>query len=162
MPLKNSASSERPVANDACLVVIYGNELGRTYNLSVPSMIIGRSSKCEICVDQESISRNHSKIVNTGKSILIRDLGSSNGTYVNDQPIEEHVLRDGDLVKVGRTIFKFLSAGNVERGYHEEMYRMAKSEQVVASGQLDHERTTTTTLASDEGGLGGGGSKKRA
>lgn len=67
-----------------------------------------------------------------------------------------------DLVKIGRTIFKFLSAGSVERGYHEEMYRKAKAEQVVASGQPDHERTTTSTIASDEGGLGDGGSKKRA
>ena len=86
--------------------------------------MIGRSSKCDIQIDQESISRNHSKIVNTGKSILIRDLGSTNGTYVNDEPVDEYVLRDGDLIKIGRTIFKFLTGGNIENAYHEEIYRL--------------------------------------
>ena len=104
--------------------MIYGSELGKKYNLNAASLIIGRSSKCDIQIDQESISRNHSKIVNTGKSIMVRDLGSTNGTYVNDEPIDEYVLRDGDLIKIGRTIFKFLTGGNIENAYHEEIYRL--------------------------------------
>jgi len=119
-----SRISERPSAKEACLVVIYGSELGKKYNLNSSSLVIGRSSKCDIQIDQESISRNHSKIVNTGKSILVRDLGSTNGTYVNDEPIDEYVLRDGDLIKIGRTIFKFLTGGNIENAYHEEIYRL--------------------------------------
>ncbi len=105
-------------------MVIYGSELGKKYNLNSASLVIGRSSKCDIQIDQESISRNHSKIVNTSKSILIRDLGSTNGTYVNDEPVDEYVLRDGDLIKIGRTIFKFLTGGNIENAYHEEIYRL--------------------------------------
>ena len=119
-----SRISEKPTGKEACLVVIYGMELGKKYNLNSTSLVLGRSSKCDIQIDQESISRNHSKIVNTGKSILIRDLGSTNGTYVNDEPIDEYVLRDGDLIKVGRTIFKFLTGGNIENAYHEEIYRL--------------------------------------
>jgi len=119
-----SRISERPNGKEACLVIIYGDELGKKYNLNTNSVVVGRSSKCDIQIDQESISRNHSKIVNTGKSILVRDLGSTNGTYVNDEPIEEYVLRDGDLIKIGRTIFKFLSGGNIEHAYHEEIYRL--------------------------------------
>jgi diguanylate cyclase (GGDEF)-like protein len=119
-----SRISERPSAKEACLVVIYGSELGKKYNLNAASLVIGRSSKCDIQIDQESISRNHSKILNTGKSILVRDLGSTNGTYVNDDPVDEYVLRDGDLIKIGRTIFKFLTGGNIENAYHEEIYRL--------------------------------------
>ena len=119
-----SRIAERPVAKEACLVVIYGQELGKKYNIESRSMIIGRSSKCDVQIDQESVSRNHCKIVNTGKTVLMRDLGSTNGTYVNDVPIDEHVLRDGDLVKIGRTIFKFLTGGNIEHAYHEEIYRL--------------------------------------
>ena len=119
-----SRISEKPSGKEACLVVIYGLELGKKYNLNSASLVIGRSSKCDIQIDQESVSRNHSKIVNTGKSILIRDLGSTNGTYVNDEPIDEYVLRDGDLIKIGRTIFKFLTGGNIENAYHEEIYRL--------------------------------------
>jgi two-component system cell cycle response regulator len=119
-----SRLADRPPRNEACLVVIYGDELGKKHNLNASSLLIGRSSKCDIQIDQESTSRNHSKIVNTGKSLLIRDLGSTNGTYVNDEPIEEHVLRDGDFIKIGRTIFKFLTGGNIENAYHEEIYRL--------------------------------------
>ena len=119
-----SKISERPAGKDACLVVIYGLELGRKYNLDTANVVIGRSSKSEIQIDQESVSRNHAKIINTGKSIILRDLGSTNGTYVNDQLIDEYVLRDGDFIKIGRTIFKFLSGGNIENAYHEEIYRL--------------------------------------
>ena len=119
-----SKVAERPTAKEACLVVIYGMELGKKYNLDAPSLIIGRSSKSDIQIDQESVSRNHAKLVNTGKSILVRDLGSTNGTYVNDEMVDEYVLRDRDLVKIGRTIFKFLTGGNIESAYHEEIYRL--------------------------------------
>ena len=119
-----SKISEKPASREACMVVIYGLELGRKYNLEAQNIIIGRSSKCDIQIDQESVSRNHAKIINAGKSIILRDLGSTNGTYVNDQLIDEYVLRDADLVKIGRTIFKFLSGGNIENAYHEEIYRL--------------------------------------
>ena len=114
----------KPEAKDACVVTIYGQDLGKKHNLDTPSLIIGRSSKCDIQIDQESVSRNHAKIVNSGQRVLIRDLGSTNGTYVNDQLIEEFILRDGDLIKIGRTILKFLSGGNIEHSYHEEIYRL--------------------------------------
>jgi diguanylate cyclase (GGDEF)-like protein len=115
---------DKPASKSACLVVIYGLELGRKFNLDIATVILGRSSKADVQIDQESVSRNHAKIINTGKSMILRDLGSTNGTYVNDQLIDEYVLRDGDLVKIGRTIFKFLSGGNVENAYHEEIYRL--------------------------------------
>jgi two-component system cell cycle response regulator len=119
-----SRVSEKPVAKEACLVVIYGLDLGKKFNLNQPSLTIGRSSKSDVQVDQESVSRSHAKIINTGKTIILRDLGSTNGTYVNDELIDEYVLRDGDFIKIGRTIFKFLSGNNIENAYHEEIYRL--------------------------------------
>ena len=114
----------KPDAKEACLVVIYGDDLVKKYNLENPTLVIGRSSKCDIQIDQESVSRNHAKIVNSGARILVKDLGSTNGTYVNEQVVEEWILRDGDLIKIGRTILKFLSSGNIENQYHEEIYRL--------------------------------------
>jgi len=119
-----SRISDRPVGKEACLVVIYGLDLGKKYNVDRPSIVLGRSSKADIQVDQESVSRNHCKLINTGKSIMLRDLGSTNGTYVNDELVDEYVLRDGDLIKIGRCIFKFLSGDNIENAYHEEIYRL--------------------------------------
>jgi two-component system cell cycle response regulator len=112
-----SKISDRPVAKEACLVVIYGLELGKKFNLNRPQIIIGRSSKADIQIDQEAVSRNHCKIINTGNAIMLRDMGSTNGTYVNDEMIDEYVLRDGDFIKVG-------SGNNIENAYHEEIYRL--------------------------------------
>jgi diguanylate cyclase (GGDEF)-like protein len=55
---------------------------------------------------------------------LVTDLQSTNGTYVNDQPILSEFLNNGDQVKVGDSIFKYLVGSDVETAYHEEIYRM--------------------------------------
>jgi diguanylate cyclase (GGDEF)-like protein len=110
--------------DEACLIVIYGKELGKKYRFTRQQIIIGRSSKCEIQIDEESVSRSHCSIKRTGRVITIRDMGSTNGTYVNDSQTDEIKLRDGDLIKVGQTIFKFLVGSNVEKAYHDEIYRL--------------------------------------
>ena len=107
-----------------CLVIIYGEDLGRRIPISTQPMIVGRSSKSEIQLDQEAVSRNHCRIRYNGKHFMIRDLGSTNGTYVDDKLIDETRLRDGDQIKIGRTILKFILGSNVETQYHEEIYRI--------------------------------------
>ena len=57
--------------------------------------------------------------------VFLQDLGSTNGTFLNDEEVKGDVpLRSGDLVKVGGAIFKFLYGGNVESLFHEEIYRI--------------------------------------
>lgn len=120
-----SKISERPTNRDAALVVIYGLDLGRKYDLTRETMVIGRSSKADIQIDQESISRNHAKLVLAQGTVSVRDMGSTNGTYVNDELAhDDFQLRNGDLIKIGRTIFKFIAGGNIEAAYHDEIYRL--------------------------------------
>ncbi|MBN9685065.1 MULTISPECIES: GGDEF domain-containing protein [unclassified Corallococcus] len=120
-----SKISERPVNLDAALVVIYGLDLGRKYDLAREETLIGRSSKSDIQIDQEAVSRNHARITNTTKGVRIEDLGSTNGTFVNDDIASSaRSLQNGDLVKIGRTIFKFIAGGNIEAAYHDEIYRL--------------------------------------
>ncbi len=52
------------------------------------------------------------------------DLGSTNGTYVNDVAVTERILKDGDQIKIGRSILKFMTGDNIETSYHEEIYRL--------------------------------------
>lgn len=113
---------------DACLVVINGADLGKKYVLSQSSTVIGRSSKVDIQIDEESISRSHAVIDNYGDSVIARDLESTNGTYVNDNQVREKKLMDGDQIKIGRTIFKFLSGSNVEAQYHDEIYKLTTTD----------------------------------
>jgi len=136
-------TEKRSSGQEACLVVIYGPDLGKKHNLDQPEMTVGRSSRCDIQIDQESISRNHCRFVVSGDGILVRDLGSTNGTYVNDEQVFEKVLQDGDLVKIGRTIFKFLSGGNIENSYHEEIYRLTTIDGLT---QVFNKRHFTETL----------------
>ncbi|QDE97871.1 MULTISPECIES: GGDEF domain-containing protein [Myxococcus] len=120
-----SKISDRPVNLDAALVVIYGLDLGRKFDLTSEETLIGRSSKADIQIDQESVSRNHASITNSREGVRIRDLGSTNGTFINDELAEGvRELRNGDLVKIGRTIFKYIAGGNIEAAYHDEIYRL--------------------------------------
>jgi two-component system cell cycle response regulator len=113
-------------AGDACLVLIYppGPLLGKRFALEEPTLYIGRGQDCQIQVDLDSVSRQHAKIRKRGPSILIEDQKSTNGTYVNEEPVQRATLNHGDLVQVGNTIFKFLHGGNIEADYHEAIYRM--------------------------------------
>ena len=114
----------RPKA-DACLVVIYGQQLGTKHPLTAGEMVVGRSSQAQLQIDHESVSRRHARIVLTESGVLVSDLGSTNGTYVNDDPIQERTLTHGDLIKVGRTILKYLSTDDIEAAYYEEIHRLS-------------------------------------
>ncbi len=108
----------------ACLVVIYGPELGKRAALAHGAFEIGRSSKSDLPIDQESISRHHARITFDGRQHLIEDLGSTNGTFVNEVASKRSPLKDGDTVKIGRSILKYMSGENIEAEYHEEIYRL--------------------------------------
>jgi len=108
----------------ACLVVIYGPELGKRAALGHGGFEIGRSSRSDLAIDQESISRHHARITFDGKGHVIEDLGSTNGTFVNDKNLKRSTLADGDQIKLGRSILKYMSGDNIEANYHEEIYRL--------------------------------------
>jgi diguanylate cyclase (GGDEF)-like protein len=110
---------------DACLVVIYGAELGRKYNIEGREMTIGRATVNDICVSQDAVSRTHAIIQVDDEGVKVRDNESTNGTYVNDHRVHDAYLKDGDLIKIGRSIFKFLTGDNIESSYHEEIYRLS-------------------------------------
>jgi two-component system, cell cycle response regulator len=114
----------RPKA-DACLVVIYGQSTGAKYTLKPGEYVVGRSSQAQLQIDHESVSRRHARIQLTDSGVVLSDLGSTNGTYVNDEPISERTLSHGDLLKVGRTILKYLSTDNIEAAYFEEIHRLS-------------------------------------
>lgn len=110
---------------ESCLVQIHGPGLGKKYVLDDAEFTIGRDVTNNIVVDLDNVSRRHAKISTRQGRPYVEDLGSTNGTYLNDQEVlEETPLRSGDFVKVGGSIFKFLSGGNIETLYHEEIYQL--------------------------------------
>lgn len=111
-----------------CIVVIYTKQptlLGKRFPLEASPTRVGRGADNEIVLDGDSVSRRHAQFDRRGEAWLLSDVGSTNGTYCNDEQIAGQVtLRNGDRVKVGPTIFKFLSGADVESQYHEEIYRL--------------------------------------
>jgi diguanylate cyclase (GGDEF)-like protein len=124
-------SPPRPVSaacRDACLVHIYpsGPSMGRRYPLSsTTAVVIGRGPDCAIHIDDHSVSRKHARVEPTPDGYVAEDLGSTNGTFLNDRPVAREPLEDGDYLRVGNCIYRFLAGGNIEAEYHEEIYRLA-------------------------------------
>lgn len=116
-----------PKGND-CLVVIYTKEptlLGRRFVLDSSPIRIGRGAENHIVLEGDSVSRRHAHFEQRSGAWWCVDDGSTNGSYVNDEQImREARMGNGDRIKIGPTIFKFLSGQDVEAQYHEEIYRM--------------------------------------
>ena len=111
-----------------CLVEIYGPNLGRTVILGGPLTTLGRATDCDIVLELDNVSRQHCTIHAREDGYFLRDAGSTNGTFLNDEQVRgDRPLRAGDLVRVGSVVFKFLTAdasGGVEAQYHETIYRL--------------------------------------
>lgn len=80
-------------------------------------MTLGRDPSADISVSDPSVSRKHAKLVKEAQGVRLTDLGSANGTSVNDKKLpagQGVVLAKEDMVKMGNMIFKFLPAGELE------------------------------------------------
>ncbi len=106
------------------LVMIYGEYLGRRFSIKDEALMMGRSPDCDIQLTDDCVSRMHCRVIAAKDGVVVSDLDSTNGTYVNGTAVAARPLRDGDRVKVGRSIFKFLTGDNIEHAYHEEIYRL--------------------------------------
>jgi diguanylate cyclase (GGDEF)-like protein len=111
-------------ATTACIVLIYGGDLGRRFPLT-ETTVIGRDETNGIPVDIASVSRRHAQLGCTGSSWWVVDLSSTNGTFHNGREVVSTTqLANGDILKLGGAIFKFIAGGNIEAHFHEEIHRL--------------------------------------
>jgi len=111
---------------DAILVHIYptGREIGTRYVVGAVPLVVGRGDQCDIRINDHSVARRNALVQACDGAWAVTDLDSTNGTFLNDVPVATCVLKDGDYVRVGNCIYRFLTGGNVEAQYHEEIYRL--------------------------------------
>jgi pSer/pThr/pTyr-binding forkhead associated (FHA) protein len=83
----------------------------RTFPLENDKAVIGRTSQADIQIPLEEISRRHTELEIAGDRLIIRDLGSSNGTYANNRRVQEAQLRAGETLTVGPVVFTVLVDG---------------------------------------------------
>ncbi len=72
-------------------------------------IIIGRSSDLDMVLVEDMVSRKHAKIATTGGQVIIQDLGSTNGTFVNGEKIKKVRLKEGDRILIGTSIIKLVA-----------------------------------------------------
>lgn len=97
------------------LEIVEGDEAGRQATLT-GAVEIGRDASTALPLEDEQVSRRHARVSVQGDLGLVEDLGSTNGTYVNGQPIEgPRALRPGDRIRVGLTVLELRTAQDVQR-----------------------------------------------
>ncbi len=91
----------------ARLLAICGPVKGTAWSLGHADLRIGRGREVEICLPDAAASRNHAVIVCEGDGFQVEDLGSTNGTRVNGEPVRQATLAAGDQIQIGHTVFEF-------------------------------------------------------
>ena len=145
---ERGGSGPMHVESEADVILIAhpeGQRLGSRFRLSPGTTLeIGRSAAVGISLPEVmSISRKHARLRYIGPVVTIEDLGSTNGTYVNGQPIHGRtVLRSGDRFQTAAVHFKFLHEQDVESAYHLAIYELVAKDgltEIFNKRKLDEE-----------------------
>lgn len=115
--------TDTPIAVGASLVLIHPPmpEIGLRRPLVKDVIVVGRDDCADLTVARSSISRRHAelRLGSTGEW-MVADMGSTNGTFLNDDEVEDAELEDGDHIQFGDAIFKFVTGDGVD--YHDKVY----------------------------------------
>ncbi len=103
------------VSEGFMLRVLNGEFRGRVFPLQ-DSLDIGSGGDCGLRLRDASVSSSHARLQREGDEVVIEDLGSSRGTYLNDQSVERAHLKKGDLLRIGRTHLSVISRGRGTQG----------------------------------------------
>lgn len=120
---------ERPEGESkkrAYILFLTGPLVGKLLMLENGESVIGRGKECTILVNDNRVSRQHVSIAVKGDKAVLRDMGSTNGTFVNGRRVEEKTLKSGDKIQISSaTIFKYALQDRTENVFHKELYKMA-------------------------------------
>jgi two-component system cell cycle response regulator len=116
----NASSGSR-----AYLILLAGDTVGEMFSLS-GTQVLGRGTNADLRIRGQGISRQHCRLTTTKEAVVLEDLGSTNGTYVNGARITRQVLHDGDKIQVGNSIIlKFTYHDNLDEDFQRHMYESA-------------------------------------
>lgn len=114
------------VSGKACLLQIYPAAVhSEMIRLTGQRTLIGREVSCDVALEDTAVSRNHAVIEFDGSRYSVADLGSRNGTFVDDQPLQgKRSLQGGELIRIGSTILKFMASMDEEAQYHAVVHEL--------------------------------------
>ncbi len=90
---------------DVKLVMFKGNGQRKDFPIINPTTVIGRGENCDLRVPLLNVSRRHCELSIGPKAVKVKDLASSNGTYVNNNRVNETALKPGDRLAIGPVVF---------------------------------------------------------
>jgi pSer/pThr/pTyr-binding forkhead associated (FHA) protein len=98
------------------LEVLNGNFVGKKFFISadIEEAVIGRDETADLEIKEYVISRNHAKVKRGEESVVICDMGSKNGTYVNNRRVTEQELHDGDRIALGTIVLIYRNPKEVD------------------------------------------------
>ncbi len=123
-----------PGRDNLFLTIIAGADIdfGREHRMNKDVTVIGRSEESDIQLNDARVSRRHAKLTILAAPneegffmVELLDLGSTNGTFVNNAEVSRAILRQGDKVRLGETILKIQARDEGEVRYHQRLYDMA-------------------------------------
>ena len=124
-----AAAEEEAAEKPACFLVVGGELNGTIFDLEEGETVIGRSPECPIPLDFNGVSRKHFKASIKEGDCFVEDLGSSNGTFVNNTKIKSETrLKKADMVKLGSIALKFLPKGDTERLTYDKLQEEANTD----------------------------------
>lgn len=119
---------------------------GQTFEVADKSLTLGRDDACTVQIMDKGASRKHAEIFRIGEMCFIRDFKSRNGTVLNDERIEEELLRDGDTIKIGGTLIDFYAASSSNKDSKVEFFDDSES-----SSSLELDLADLTDLTASQG-----------
>ncbi len=137
------------------LTFLSGEALGKELPLIQQQVTIGRGDDADILITDSSVSRSHvlltcRKVLESEKRevviVVLKDLGSKNGTTVNYRKVRRAVLKPGDKICLGRVILRFEYRDLADQKYYDEVYRLVTTDSL--TGLLN--KATITRVLSDE------------
>src|SRR5262245_7350404 len=117
----HSSTAPHPPRADAAkpyVLIIAGAQVGELYKLGRARTIVGRSPETDLRLAEPGLSREHAELLVDGGRLTVRDMGSTNGTFVNGDRVETRELRDGDKLSLGGvTLLVFTHRDGIEGTY---------------------------------------------
>lgn len=119
----------------AKLVVLTEGFTGLSYELSAERVTIGRAEDNSFQISEPSVSSHHCELIISGNEIRVRDLNSTNGTYINEEQITEAVLKPGQVLRLGRIELR-LEDGPVLPGLKRQTEKIPRGVRLDELGQV--------------------------
>jgi diguanylate cyclase (GGDEF)-like protein len=121
-----SISGDKEREKHFYIIFLSGPLMGKMHLLEEGTVVLGRVGEVDIPINDLGISRKHCAILFHKGQAVLKDLGSTNGTFLNGKRVTEAELREGDKIQISSsTILKFDQQDKIENIFHKELYKMA-------------------------------------